>query len=291
MRRIAFLSCALTLIVGCRPAAPSAASATAASRDVGKIPITTPSDSARALLLRGRTLNESLKPHEAYALFQQAVAIDTTFAFGEYSLAATAPTARDATEHLQRALRLADHASAGEQLLVRSLQARKQGRPDRARQLADSLVALYPNDERAHWTRGNACSAQQQYECAIAEFRAAIAISPTYSLAYNQLGYVYRSAGRLPEAETAFQQYIALVPNDTNPYDSYAELLMAAGRFDESIAQYRKALRSIRTLLGHLPASRRTRCMLAGTSNQSPNPSDTFVSRATIGSGGARCST
>ena len=33
-----------------------------------------------------------------------------------------------------------------------------------------------------------------------------------------------------------------LIPNDPNPYDSYAELLLKMGRFDESIAQYRKAL-------------------------------------------------
>jgi len=33
-----------------------------------------------------------------------------------------------------------------------------------------------------------------------------------------------------------------LIPNDPNPYDSYAELLLKMGRYDESIAQYRKAL-------------------------------------------------
>lgn len=32
------------------------------------------------------------------------------------------------------------------------------------------------------------------------------------------------------------------MPTDPNPYDSYAELLMKLGRFDESIAEYEKAL-------------------------------------------------
>src|SRR6185436_13154997 len=45
-----------------------------------------------------------------------------------------------------------------------------------------------------------------------------------------------------PEAEQAFKKYIELIPNDPNPYDSYAELLMKMGRFDESIKQYEKAL-------------------------------------------------
>jgi tetratricopeptide (TPR) repeat protein len=56
------------------------------------------------------------------------------------------------------------------------------------------------------------------------------------------LGYSERFLGNYPESETAFKKYIELVPNDPNPYDSYAELLMKTGRFDESIAQYRKAL-------------------------------------------------
>jgi tetratricopeptide (TPR) repeat protein len=33
-----------------------------------------------------------------------------------------------------------------------------------------------------------------------------------------------------------------LIPNDPNPYDSYAELLLKMGKFDDSIVQYRKAL-------------------------------------------------
>ncbi len=42
--------------------------------------------------------------------------------------------------------------------------------------------------------------------------------------------------------EQAFKKYIELIPNDPNPYDSYAELLLKMGRFEDSIAQYRKAL-------------------------------------------------
>ncbi len=242
MRRVLFAGLILTVAVACRPAAQSVAAAESSSEAVGKIPITTRSEEARALLLRGRALNENLQPHEAHALFQQAVALDSSFAFGEYSLAATSPTAKEIAMHLQKALALSDGASPGERMLILAFQARSHGDPERARELADSLVALYPKDERAHWTLGNACSAQQNYECAIAEFRAAIAINPKYSLAYNQLGYAFRGAGQMAAAETAFRQYIELVPDDPNPYDSYGELLMKAGRFDESIAQYRKAL-------------------------------------------------
>ena len=56
------------------------------------------------------------------------------------------------------------------------------------------------------------------------------------------MGYAYRQSGDNASAEKAFQKYIELIPQDPNPYDSYAELLLKMGRFDDSIAQYRKAL-------------------------------------------------
>lgn len=242
MRRVTYTTCLLAFAVGCQPSPKSTTAAVRTpSQASGKIPITTKSEEARAIFVRGRTLNENLQPHEAFVLFQQAVAIDTTFAFGEYSLAATSPTAKERDAHLKTALALSENASSGERLSIRLLEARAHGDPERARQLAESLVVQYPNDERAHGALASAYSAQQMYERAVVEFRAAITLNPNYSLAYNQLGYAYRSAGQMAAAETAFTRYIALVPNDPNPYDSYAELLMKAGRFDESITQYRKA--------------------------------------------------
>jgi superkiller protein 3 len=56
------------------------------------------------------------------------------------------------------------------------------------------------------------------------------------------MGYCLRQKGDYTDAEQAFKKYIELIPNDPNPYDSYAELLLKMGRYDESIAQYRKAL-------------------------------------------------
>jgi len=40
----------------------------------------------------------------------------------------------------------------------------------------------------------------------------------------------------------AFLKYIELIPNDPNPYDSYAELLLRTGRFSQALACYQKAL-------------------------------------------------
>ena len=56
------------------------------------------------------------------------------------------------------------------------------------------------------------------------------------------MGYAHRFLGDFDAAEAAFRRYIELIPDDPNPYDSYAELLMKTGRFEESIDNYRRAL-------------------------------------------------
>ena len=69
-----------------------------------------------------------------------------------------------------------------------------------------------------------------------------MAVNPKFSQPYNQMGYAHRFLGRYDETEQAFKKYIELIPDDPNPYDSYAELLMERGRFEESVHNYEKAL-------------------------------------------------
>jgi tetratricopeptide (TPR) repeat protein len=215
----------------------------AVAQETTGIPITTTSAQARERFLAGRALLEALRPsHDARQLFEQAISLDPGFALDEYYLASTAATAKDQATHLAKAVDLASKASPGERLLIRGMQARVHADRALARQLAESLVALYPRDERAHGVLALVYAGQQDYAREIGEYEKAIAINPGYVLAYNQLGYAHRSRGELAAAERDFRQYIALMPGDPNPYDSYAELLMKMGRFDESIAQYRKAL-------------------------------------------------
>ena len=125
-----------------------------ASQSSGKIPITTRSADARALFLRARALNETLEPHEAHTLFAQALAADPTFAMAEYYLASTAPTAKELTEHLERAIALSSNASPGERLVILGMQARRHADPARARQLAElARRALSARRAGALWAR------------------------------------------------------------------------------------------------------------------------------------------
>jgi tetratricopeptide (TPR) repeat protein len=104
------------------------------------------------------------------------------------------------------------------------------------------LVSAYPNDERALTILGTNYFGQQEWSRAIAEYDKAVKIAPDFSQPYNQLGYAHRFLENYESAEKAFLKYIELIPNDPNPHDSYAELLLRIGRYDESIGHYRKAL-------------------------------------------------
>jgi tetratricopeptide (TPR) repeat protein len=215
---------------------------TGAAGPAVRVPVTTVSQEARDHYLIGRDLLDKLRVPEARRHLEQAVSRDSTFAMAHYDLALSEATTRGFLEHLTRAVDLAETASEGERLMIMALHARANADPLRQRQLYEQLAEEYPLDPRAHFLLGFSQAGEQQFEAAIASFTRATELDPEFSPAWNALGYAYRPLGRYAEAERAFKRYIALIPNEPNPYDSYAELLLKVGRHDESIAMYRKAL-------------------------------------------------
>jgi tetratricopeptide (TPR) repeat protein len=220
----------------------SSGGSAAASSNGGKVPITSKSEDARKEFLQGRDLAERLLAQDSLQHFDQAIALDPEFASAELARANASPTAKEFFEHLNKAVSLADKASDGEKLLILANQAGTNGDVAKQKEYLGKVVAAYPGDERAHFLLGGYHFGQQEYAEAIEQYKKATELAPNYSPAYNILGYAYRQVGDYGNAEQAFKKYIELIPNDPNPFDSYAELLLKMGRFDESIAQYRKAL-------------------------------------------------
>lgn len=234
---LAAVAVALTL------ALPIASPAGAADPpDGGKVPITTASSEARAAYLKGRDLTERLRGQEARAHFEKAVAADPRFALGHLGLANTQPSPASFFAVLGKAVALADGASEGERLMILGAEAGGRGNNAEQVQRYSELVKKYPNDERALVLLGNSHFGAQRYGDAIALYDRAAAIAPGFSQIYNQLGYSHRFLGQMDRAEAAFKKYTEVLPDDPNPWDSYAELLLKLGRFDEAIALYRRAL-------------------------------------------------
>jgi tetratricopeptide (TPR) repeat protein len=227
------LLCALGLAI--------APAALAGAQDA-KVPITTRSKQAREEYLKGRDLFERLRGTDARAHFEKAAAADKAFALAQLGLANSAPSAKAFFAALKQATALAGKASEGERHMILGLDAGVRGDTAAQKKHFQALVAAYPRDERALNLLGGYHFGRQEYAEAIDAYQRAIRINAAFSQPYNQMGYAYRFLGRNDEAEKAFKKYIELIPDDPNPYDSYAELLMKTGRFDESIKNYEKAL-------------------------------------------------
>ncbi len=207
-----------------------------------QIPITTSSPDAKALVEKAVGQMENLRFSEAVDNLTKAVGLDHDCAFAYYCLAMCATTPTDARAQITKAVALADKVSDGERMLIQSFQSQLNGDMLGSTATLQKLVTMYPTDKRAHFSYAAALYNGRKYSDAITELHAAIDIDKTYAPAYNMLGYVEMRNGDLPAGEKALVQYITLVPNEPNPRDSYAELLLKEGKYDEAIASYQKAL-------------------------------------------------
>ena len=208
----------------------------------GEIPITTASHEALVQYQKGMDLSMRLRSEEAIPYLHKAVSLDPNFAMAYYFLAMNATTSRDAMDNINKATSHADQVSEGERTLIKAMKAGMTGDLATQEQLLRQLVTRFPNDKTSHITLAGALYNSRNYPVAIDELQKAIAIDANLTMAYNLLGYAHMRTGNLPEAETDFRHYTTQLPDDPNPHDSFAELLMKEGKFDQSIAEYQKAL-------------------------------------------------
>lgn len=247
VRSLRLLAICLTAITfaACGQQEQAATDATDESAEAAasvKIPVTTSSAEALELFTQGRALADDLQFVRANALFAQAVEEDPEFAMGYLMLANTSQSTADFFSAVEMAKAKMANASEGEQFMIRATIAVSEN--DQAAQLEaiKGAMALHPQDERTHMALGNYFNGQQNFPEAVKHFGHATMINPDFAGAFNSLGYAHRSNDDLDGAKEAFERYVQLIPDEANPYDSYAELLMEMGEYDESIANYRKAI-------------------------------------------------
>src|SRR5260370_8027371 len=182
-----------------------------------KIPVTTSSEEARQLYLKGRARTEKLRATDSRRLYEQAAEKDKTFALAQLGLANSAGSAKEFFEAVSRAVALADKASEPERLMILGLDAGVKGDMAGQKALYTKLTANYPNDERGYNLLGGHYFGQQDYAAAVEALKKAAAINPSFSPSYNLLGYSYRLMGNYAEPDHAFSKYSNLIPNHPNP--------------------------------------------------------------------------
>lgn len=207
-----------------------------------KVPVTTQSEEARALYEQGLAFADNLQLVEANERFASAVEIDPEFAMAYVRMAQSSQSATAFFKAVGKAERNLQLRTEGEQLYIKALIAGAENDQEMQFEYLVKLMSMYPRDERTHMQVANYFLSQQNFADAIKHYSHAAAINPEFAAAFNSLGYAQRNNDDLSEAKKAFSRYVELLPNEANPYDSYAELLLEMGEYDEAIANYRKAI-------------------------------------------------
>jgi superkiller protein 3 len=182
---------------------------------------------------------------DALKSLDSAIVADSMFAiaWGRAGLvhlyAGNLPDARSA---IARASRLAVNATPREQRFIRLWSYRINEKRDLEAALADSLLAMYPEETELYLLRGQCYEFEGNYEAAVRLYSQGVKQDTGFALGIMSLGYAYSVLGDQKKAVEYMQRYIRMAPQEPDPLASYADLLMRAGQYDEALEQYQKAL-------------------------------------------------
>ncbi len=207
-----------------------------------EVAITTSSKAALDLFLKGRDKLENFDSPKAALLFNQAIQADPDFAMAYLYRSQSGGGFKIYQQNLDKAVSLVDKVSIGEKYEILYSKASADGNGMKQKEYLDLLLKNFPTDKRVQTDVAGYYYGMNDFSTALVHFNKAAELDKNYAPAFNMIGYCQSSLNNYEEAEKAFQTYIKLSPNSPNGYDSYAELLLKMGKYDESIVQYKKAL-------------------------------------------------
>jgi Flp pilus assembly protein TadD len=163
----------------------------------------------------GLLLMDSGKTAESKAAFEQALRLDPRSAAAKYALASLLEKegrSREADDLLLGAL--ADGLGEGpEKVEEIAVAAMRQGDVPRALRLLDGVVAQRPGEPRFRMTRGRVRIQSRDCQGAFEDFDAARLAAPSSAAAHGLAGSALMCLGRPADARRAFEQSLALDPN------------------------------------------------------------------------------
>jgi tetratricopeptide (TPR) repeat protein len=212
-------------------------------RDTTVLPVTTKSAKARALYEQAMTDYENLRMAQAMEGWRRAAKADLNFASAHIMLSFNSKDPAEQSSELAKAKVLRNRVSPGEQLLIHWVEGVRENNYLSGIQAMNDLVSDYPKDKRLLYLVGNWLVLQESYDQALRFMQRALAIDPRYPPALNDLGYCYAFLRDYKNAMEAMERYVASLPGEPNPNDSYAEILRLSGDFEGALQHYRAALK------------------------------------------------
>lgn len=239
-RMFTFLACAGSLLTG----VAGATQQTAPSQTnplIAALPLTTKSPEAKRLVEEALILYlDRVEQEQSNEMLRKAVQIDPDFAMGHEFLAQISLDSAEQVAEQEKAFATRTHATSSEQLVIEWYQDAAEHKLIPAITKMNDVLNQYPHDKWVVWMTTWWLQNQAQYERSLAVYeRSGITDSPGL---INNMGYNYASVRQFDKAFAMMDKYVAALPNDSNPQDSYAEILRLAGRFSQSIEHYRTSL-------------------------------------------------
>jgi tetratricopeptide (TPR) repeat protein len=210
--------------------------------DTVALPITTSSPEARALYQKGMADYENLYLERCNDDWRAAVKADPNLAVAWAWIAFNGSNPMEVTAARERAKALAPKTTLGEQLMIAWISKVQEGDFIGGISAMNDMLEMYPHDKHLIYLAGNWLLLENADDQAQKILEKALAIDKKFPAALNDLAYVAARNREFAKAFAAMDRYVALLPNEPNPHDSYGELLRMAGNFVGSLQHYRAAL-------------------------------------------------
>jgi len=207
------------------------------------LPITTSSAKARELYTKGMEDYENLYLERCNDDWRAAVKEDPNLAVAWAWIAFNSGNPQEVSAARAKAKDLAPKTTAGERLMVAWIVKVEEGDFLGGITAMNDLLAMYPRDKHLLYLAGNWLMGENGNDQAQHMMEKALAIDKNYPAALNDLAYVEARNREFDKAFDAMDRYVALLPKEPNPQDSYGELKRMAGDFESSLAHFRAALK------------------------------------------------
>ncbi|NTU57833.1 MAG: tetratricopeptide repeat protein [Chlorobiaceae bacterium] len=112
----------------------------------------------------------------------------------------------------------------------------------RAIELINQAIELYPHNAAYYSSRGAALQELKQLDAAIASYDQAITLIPDFADAWYNRGLALQGCNRMEAAIASYDKVIAIVPEFAEAWSNRGAALQALNQLDEAVASYDRAI-------------------------------------------------
>jgi tetratricopeptide (TPR) repeat protein len=200
-----------------------------------------------------KTAYRVLELDKAVSIYEEVVQEDPNFFMAYYQLATYHIFHKNDIEFDEKAKAAVEcniELSEGEKIQKKILKKWLEDRNTDVSELGLQLVKLYPDDPDSYLNLGFIYFLNKDYPNAIKEFEKSLDMEDIGELYCGpklaivpicMLGYSYLLSDQTDKAKTSFDKYIAMFPNDQNPYDCKADYYLTIKEYNKAYESYMKA--------------------------------------------------